>query len=53
MDIAKRAENNKIKLGNALRVAIYDVAGPVTLVELNENHNQKETHRLNVAQNLL
>ena len=52
-DIAERAENQKMKLGTALRVAIYDKASPVTLVELHESQNMQSQHKLIVAENLL
>lgn len=42
-----------MRLGTALRVAIYDKAGPTTLVELNENQNQQAQHRLIKATYLL
>ena len=42
-----------MKLGTALRVAIYDKASPVTLVELHESQNMQSQHKLIVAENLL
>ena len=39
--IGARAEHKKMRLGTALKVYIYDRAGPKALVELNENQNQQ------------
>lgn len=39
--IVDKAKNQRIKLGTAIKMSLYDKAGPMTLVELNERMNSE------------